>query len=213
MSDKKTKKPTFITVSAFDANSIVDSSSASSAGMRRAKSNGDKCWAQTCLFLRAAGAFESLDTAGDVKDIAEKIRETFKESFLDNIEDLPEQGRNARTGKTIDIADGKGDLKWSSWEGTRNSISYCGDLATVAKANLLDDLFKGEKQVMAKGDILGRAKGSETPLKACNRGLDLVESKLDSLKEAELDAIIARLTEVRNSGEKRKSTLADAAQS
>lgn len=192
----KAKKLNYVSVAEVSIENLVDASKGTMVGQRKASAQSGKCWAQTTLWLNDHKPLETYDADADVKDIAESIRQTFKDNFLVERTDVygeiteETEGRNARTGKMIEILDKNGDPKWSSWEETKLPIGYCGDLAQVVKAGLVSELIVSDKKVMARVDILNKAKVPETPLASILRACDLIAKKGPEVPEVSLpDAI------------------------
>lgn len=154
---------------------------------RKSTSTGANCWAITALWLNQQKPLGDYDASKDVKDIAKDIRETFKSAFQEE-HDIPEGGRNARTGKMMDsLIDAKtGELKWSSWEETKLPIQYCTDIAQVVKAGLVDELLVSETSVRGKSYILKDAKGAEPAMKTIQRSLELIDKKYKELNDKDL---------------------------
>ena len=187
------KKAVVIKVREVSVGNMTDAAKGNATGQRKVKSSGNSCWAQTVLWMHGVQDLATYTTGKDVKDIAEAMRVEFKNAFLAEYEELPEQGRNARTGKIIDVQDGKGEIKWSSWEETKAPISYIGDLALIAKKGLVSELVVGELSVLGRTDILKRCKDAETPMSACERGLKIVTENYEGVNLTDLEATVASL--------------------
>ena len=186
---KKEHKATIIRVSEVSLENMTQSAKSNSVATRKVKKSGATCWAQTALWLNSVSPLEKHDV-GTVEEIAESLRAAFKKAFLEEA-DIPEEGKNARNGETMDIIDPKtGEPKWSSWEETRNPISYCGEFAQIIKAGLIDTFIVSEKSCMAKGDIMAMAKVGETPLATIERCLKLIDDKFGALKLEEAKVVI-----------------------
>ena len=192
MAEKTEKKASIIRVSEVSLENMTNAASGNAVGQRKVKKSGATCWAQTALWLNLQNPLESFDRSLDIKDIAENVREAFKEAFIAEA-DIPEVGRNARTGKTMDVCDKEGIPKWSSWEETRAPISYCGDIATIIKANLVTDFIVSEKSVMAKADILAMAKVAEPAFETIKRSITLISAKVPAVNSADLITTIELL--------------------
>ena len=131
------------------------------------------------------------------------MREAFANAFLTEWDEAvteghkeeltPEAvGKNARTGKLMEILDSDGIPKFSSWEETQLSIQYCSNIATVVKAGLIDELIidKAKGKVLGKSDILAKAKATESPLKTIQRSCEMVENKATAVAATDLEAAI-----------------------
>ena len=175
----------------------------SSANVKAGRTAG-QAWGQTVLWMNSRKALDTFDRNKEVKDIAEDLRKEYKLNFLidwddavtegDKEELTPElQGKNYRTGKMVPILDSNGEPKWSSWDETKLSIQYLGDIAHVVKAGMTKELIVDEKRkkVVGKNSILKLAKGQEDPLKTIQRSCDMVEKKATAVKDADLASALA----------------------
>ena len=128
------KKSTVVSVKEVSIKAMTDACTGNASGARRANNNAGKAWGVTALWLNEKSTLSAFDATKDVKDIAEDVRKVFKDEFLTDWAEAVEEGvkeeltddsigKNARTGKMMEILDGNGEIKWSSWEETKLSIS------------------------------------------------------------------------------------------
>ena len=179
------KKPTVITVKEATLVAMTQACSGNAQSARRVANTSGKAWGTTVLWLNEKKDLKSFDATKDVKDIAKDLRESFANAFLVEWDDAvteghkeeltPESvGKNARTGKLMVILDKDVQPKWSSWEETKLPIAYCGDIARIIKAGIVDEVLPGGNKVMGRTDALQRAKTPESPLETIERSAKLI---------------------------------------
>lgn len=190
--------PKTIKVREASVTSMIKANGANSGAKRKFDKTGQTCWAQTVLFLHKAKPFGKYDTTLDEDVIKEQVRDVFKAAFLDAAEvgeiEIPEKGVNARNGNTMDVTDKDGMPKWSSWDGTRNSISICGEIGRLIKVGVAEQLIISENEVLAKGDA-NKLKPGEAPLDTIERSIVLIKQKFGELEGDDVALALALLEE------------------
>jgi len=86
-----------------------------------------------------------------------------------------------------DLLDKDGQPKWSSWEETKLPIAYCGDIARIIKAGIVDEVLPGGNKVMGRTDALQRAKTPESPLETIERSAKLIGDKAKELGSSDIE--------------------------
>jgi len=184
-----------IKVSSVSVSMLAKANSGNASATRKVKKTSETCWAQTILLVDSVLPLAEIDVSQEEDVIKEQVRDAFKNAFMDAAEsgeyEIPEKGINARNGNTIDVIDGKtGEVKWSSWDVTRNSISACGEIGQLVKAGLGDQLVVGEKEVLAKASAKS-AKPKQHPLDTIKAATTLIAGKYDELSDADKAVALA----------------------
>ena len=193
------KTPSYTVVRELSIENLTESAKGNSQANIRVKRTGSTCWAQTVLFINEAKPLADFDETQDAKELAEELRDTFKTAFMDEYEGDYDEGKNARTGKTMNITDAKGEVKWSSWEMTRLPISYATDLAQVLAKGLLDDLIDTSGKhvkVLDKADAMRACKDAESPMATIEKALALVETKYAEVTDTEQATAMAMVEDL-----------------
>ena len=189
------EKSNVVTVKKVDVVAMTNACVGNANGVRKAANNAGKAWGVSVLWLNAKKDFATFDATKDVSEIAEDVRKVFKDEFImdwgiavDNgdKEELTSDtlGKNARTGKMMEVLDKNGEIKWSSWEETKLAVSYCGDIAKVIDAGLTSELLVSARSVMGRSEILAKCKVKESAVDTIKRSSEMIENKATELTNA-----------------------------
>lgn len=201
------KKTVFVKAEDVFTTMTDGAGNASAFAIKGANASG-RAWGATVLYLGAKKDFASYDKTAEVKDIATALRDAYKKDFVadwnkavaagkkDEELDKTTSGKNARTGESMKVMNGKGEIKWSSWSETRLGINYCGEIAKAIKAGLAEKLIvkadtaasfrsiMDEVKEIAKAERDAKAEGSEG--EAEDAGTETAEKKtgIEAIEEA-----------------------------